>query len=78
MRVDVIVEGGTAEDEIEILEIAAAAGQSVAEGDVLLEVATDKANVDVTAPAAGRVAEIGVAVGDTVTGDTVLVVLEVD
>jgi len=71
MSIDVITPDGTADDEIEILEVAVAAGADVAAGDVLVEVATDKANVEVVAPAAGRVAE-----GDTVAGNTVLVVLE--
>jgi pyruvate/2-oxoglutarate dehydrogenase complex dihydrolipoamide acyltransferase (E2) component len=78
MNMDIIVENGTAEDEIEILEISVEVGQTVAEGDVLFEVATDKANIDVVALAAGSVAEIRVAEGDAVAGNAVLAVLEVD
>jgi pyruvate/2-oxoglutarate dehydrogenase complex dihydrolipoamide acyltransferase (E2) component len=77
MRVEVIVEDGTADDEIEILEISTSVGAAVAEGDVLLEVATDKANTDIVAPAAGTVSEVRVTEGDTVSADSVLVVLEV-
>jgi pyruvate/2-oxoglutarate dehydrogenase complex dihydrolipoamide acyltransferase (E2) component len=73
---EIRVEGGTADDEIEVLAVEVTAGQEVAEGDVLVEVATDKANMDVVAPSAGRVAEVLVAEGDDVPGDTVLVRLE--
>ncbi|EHN12983.1 Dihydrolipoamide dehydrogenase of pyruvate dehydrogenase complex [Patulibacter medicamentivorans] len=73
---EITVENGTADDEIEILEIAVEVGQEVAEGDLLVEVATDKANMEIVAPKAGRVAEIRVADGDDAPGNAVLLVLE--
>lgn len=73
---EIKVEGGTADDEIEILEVEVTVGQEVAEGDRLVEVATDKANMEVLAPSAGRVVEVNVAEGDDVPGDTVLIRLE--
>ncbi len=73
---EIKVEGGTADDEIEVLAVEVTAGQDVAEGDVLVEVATDKANMEVLAPSAGRVVEVLVAEGDDVPGDTVLVRFE--
>lgn len=73
---EIRVDGGTADDEIEVLAVEVTAGQEVAEGDLLLEVATDKANMELLAPVAGRVAEVLVAEGDDVPGDTVLVRLE--
>jgi pyruvate/2-oxoglutarate dehydrogenase complex dihydrolipoamide acyltransferase (E2) component len=47
----------------------------VAKGDVLLEVATDKANMDIVAPEAGVVEELNVAEGDIIPVDQVLAVL---
>jgi pyruvate/2-oxoglutarate dehydrogenase complex dihydrolipoamide acyltransferase (E2) component len=73
---EIRVEGGTADDEIEILAVEVSVGQEVAEGDMLVEVATDKANMEVLAPVAGRVTAVNVAEGDDAPGDTVLVVLE--
>jgi pyruvate/2-oxoglutarate dehydrogenase complex dihydrolipoamide acyltransferase (E2) component len=58
--------------EVEVLELYVEAGETVAEGDALLQVATDKANVDVPAPAAGVITEILVADGDTVPATAVL------
>lgn len=73
---EIRVDGGTADDEIEVLAVEVTAGQEVAEGDLLVEVATDKANMELLAPVAGRVTEVLVAEGDDVPGDTVLVRLE--
>jgi pyruvate/2-oxoglutarate dehydrogenase complex dihydrolipoamide acyltransferase (E2) component len=58
--------------EIEVLELYVEAGETVAEGDALLQVATDKANVDIPAPAPGVIAEVLVADGDTVPATAVL------
>jgi pyruvate/2-oxoglutarate dehydrogenase complex dihydrolipoamide acyltransferase (E2) component len=58
--------------EVEVLELYVEAGETVAEGDALLQVATDKANVDVPAPAAGVITEILVTDGDTVPATAVL------
>lgn len=73
---EIRVEGGTADDEIEILAVEVTPGQEVAEGDLLVEVATDKANMEILAPSAARVVEVLVAEGDDVAGDTVLARLE--
>lgn len=59
--------------EAEIVEVLVAAGDAVEESDVLLNVETDKAVVEVPAPFTGTVEEIRVAVGDRVeVGETVL------
>ncbi|MFA4927121.1 MAG: lipoyl domain-containing protein [Patulibacter sp.] len=73
---EIRVEGGTADDEIEILAVAVGPGQEVAEGDLLVEVATDKANMEILAPSAARVVEVLVAEGDDAPGDAVLMRLE--
>jgi len=43
---------------------------------VLMAIATDKANMDIEAPAAGTVAEVPVAPEDIVSTSAVLLVLE--
>ena len=58
-----------------MVAVEVAAGDTVAEGDVLLEIATDKANMDITAPVAGTVAEVLVAEGDIIAVDVILVVM---
>jgi pyruvate/2-oxoglutarate dehydrogenase complex dihydrolipoamide acyltransferase (E2) component len=44
----------------------------VTEGEVLAEIATDKANVDVLAPSSGTVAEVLVSEGDVLEATHVL------
>jgi pyruvate/2-oxoglutarate dehydrogenase complex dihydrolipoamide acyltransferase (E2) component len=61
--------------EVEVIELMVAVGDTVTEGAPLMEVATDKANTDIEAPADGVVEAINVAVGDIVEVDTVLAVL---
>ena len=63
-------------EEIEILALHAGVGDTVTEGQIVAEVATDKVNVDVEAPVAGRVVSVPVNVGDFVAPDAVL--LEID
>jgi pyruvate/2-oxoglutarate dehydrogenase complex dihydrolipoamide acyltransferase (E2) component len=62
-------------EEVEVVEVAVEPGQTVAKGDRLLEVETDKANMDLEAPAAGVVDEIRVAEGDVVAVTQVFAVL---
>ena len=75
MRVEVKIEDPAGFEEVEVVAVEVAAGDTVAEGDVLLEIATDKANMDITAPAAGTVEEILVAEGDIIPVDVILVVM---
>ena len=63
-------------DEVEVVRVEVGVGDTVAEGDVLLEVATDKANMDVESPASGTVKEILVAEDEIIATDAVLLVLE--
>src|SRR4029077_19782075 len=55
-----------------------AQGQEVAEDDPLVEIQTDKTTVEIPSPAAGKVARIFVAEGETVAVGTVLVVIGED
>lgn len=75
-RVEVKIEDPAGFEECEIVEISVKQGDTVAEGDVLLEVATDKANMDIVAPQSGTVVEIRVEVDAIIPTDSVLMVLE--
>jgi pyruvate dehydrogenase E2 component (dihydrolipoamide acetyltransferase) len=61
--------------EIEVISVSVAAGDTVTAGTALMEVATDKANADVEAPADGVIESVGVAEGDIIEADKVLAVL---
>jgi pyruvate dehydrogenase E2 component (dihydrolipoamide acetyltransferase) len=61
-----------------IAAIHVALGAVVADGEVLLELETDKALTEIVAPCAGTVAKIEVAVGDTVALGATLVLLAQD
>ena len=59
--------------EGEVLAVNVSVGQEVKEGDIILEVETDKAAVEIPSPFSGIVSEIRVKPGDTVkVGDIVL------
>jgi pyruvate dehydrogenase E2 component (dihydrolipoamide acetyltransferase) len=62
--------------EGEVLAVHVSAGQQVNEGDVILEVETDKAAVEIPSPFTGTVAEVLVHPGDTVSVGTVLMTFE--
>ena len=61
--------------EIEVLSVSVAPGDAVTAGMALMEVATDKANADVEAPADGVIESVGVAEGDIIEADKVLAIL---
>jgi pyruvate/2-oxoglutarate dehydrogenase complex dihydrolipoamide acyltransferase (E2) component len=61
--------------EVEVIEVMVQPGAQVTAGTVLLEVATDKANAEIDAPADGVVEEVHVAEGDIIPVDRVLAVL---
>lgn len=62
--------------EAEILEVSVTLGQSVAEGDPILEVETDKAAVEIPSPTTGIVREILVKSGDVVKVGEVLLTFD--
>ena len=74
---DVVLPEAEEDAEVEVLELYVEVGETVSEGDVLAQVATDKANVDVPAPAGGVIAEILVSDGDTVPATAVLMRIDV-
>jgi pyruvate/2-oxoglutarate dehydrogenase complex dihydrolipoamide acyltransferase (E2) component len=75
-RIEIRIEDPGDTVEVEIVELSVAQCATVAKGDVLLEVATDKANMDIVAPDDGVVAELNVAEGDIIGVDQVLAVLQ--
>jgi pyruvate/2-oxoglutarate dehydrogenase complex dihydrolipoamide acyltransferase (E2) component len=76
MAIEITLPEAPAGEEIEVIEVHVEAGATVAEGDLLLEVATDKANVEIPAPQAGTVTEVCVKEGDILAADGVLLLLE--
>ena len=75
-RLEVKIDDPQGFDEVEVVRVEVAVGDTVAVGDVLLEVATDKANMDIESPASGKVTEILVAEDEIIATDAVLLVLE--
>lgn len=62
--------------EAEIIEWRVKEGDAILEGDLVAEVSTDKVNVELSAPATGRVAEIRVAAGTVVPVGTIVMLIE--
>ncbi len=59
--------------EAEILALPVAIGQAVREGDIIMEIETDKAAVEIPSPYTGTVSEIMVKVGDmALVGDVLM------
>ncbi len=59
-----------------VVRIVAEPGQSVSEDDPIVMIEAMKVEMPVSAPEDGKVAELRVAVGDTVEGGQVLAILE--
>ncbi|MDO3386303.1 pyruvate dehydrogenase complex dihydrolipoyllysine-residue acetyltransferase [Gilvimarinus sp. SDUM040013] len=58
-------------DNVDVIEVCVAAGDTVAEGDSLVVLETDKASMEIPAPAAGTIVSIALKEGDKVSqGDT--------
>jgi pyruvate dehydrogenase E2 component (dihydrolipoamide acetyltransferase) len=64
--------------DVPVIEVLVAPGDTVAEEDPLVTLESDKATMDVPAPAAGVVVELRVKVGDTVSEGTPLLTLSPD
>ena len=69
---DIVIPDLGGAEEVEVIEITVSKGDQVAADDPILTVESDKASVDLPAPAAGKILEITVKVGDKVReGDVV-------
>lgn len=64
--------------EGEILAVHVAAGQQVQEGDIILDVETDKAAVEIPSPFTGKIIEVRVRPGDMVNVGEVMIVIDSD
>ena len=62
--------------DVPIVTILVAVGDTVAKEDPLIELESDKATLEVPSPAAGKVAEIKVSEGDTVSEGSLILLLE--
>ena len=61
--------------DVEVIEICVSVGDEVGEGDSIVVLETDKASMDIPAPAAGKVVSISINVGDTVSEGGAILVL---
>jgi len=68
---------GDAVDEVVIREIKVERGATVSKGDTLFVVETDKAQVEVPAPAAGVISSILISAGDDVKTGAPTIVLDI-
>ena len=64
--------------DVPVIEILVAPGQTVQEEDPLVTLESDKATMDVPAPAAGVVKDVKVSVGDKVSEGSVVLTLEAE
>ena len=64
--------------DVPVIEIHVKAGDTVAAEDPLVTLESDKATMDVPAPAAGKVTEVLVAIDDTVSEGTPILELEAE
>lgn len=61
---------------VDVIEVCVAEGDVVQEGDSIIVLETDKASMDIPAPASGKVSKLIVKEGDTVSeGDAILVMM---
>ena len=59
-------------DNVEVIEVLVAAGDSVEREDGLITLETDKAAMDIPSPENGKIEDISVSVGDTVSSGDVI------
>jgi pyruvate/2-oxoglutarate dehydrogenase complex dihydrolipoamide acyltransferase (E2) component len=78
MRHEIKVADADPAEEVEVVQLNVEVGATVKEGDALMEIASDKANMDLLSPADGVVAELNVAEFDIVKADTVFGIVSDD
>jgi pyruvate/2-oxoglutarate dehydrogenase complex dihydrolipoamide acyltransferase (E2) component len=78
MRHEIKVADADPGEEVEVVQINVEVGATVKAGDALMEIASDKANMDLTAPVDGVLAELKVAEFDIVKADCVFGIVSDD
>ncbi len=78
MKIDVQVPDIGDFSDVPVIEIGVGVGDTVAKDDPILMLESDKATLDIPAPAAGKVAAIHVAEGDRVSKGTLVMTLETE
>ncbi len=78
MRHEIKVADADPAEEVEVVQLNVKEGDTVKAGDALMEIANDKANMDLVAPADGVVAELSVAEFDIVNADHVFGIVSDD
>lgn len=64
-------------ENVDVIEICVAVGDAISEGDSIIVLESDKASMEVPAPASGTVKSISIKEGDKVSEGSVVLVLEV-
>ena len=71
-HVDIVIPDLGDFEDVEVIEVLVAVGDAVSREDGLITLETDKASIDVPAPASGKIVELTVSVGDKLsTGDII-------
>ncbi|MEM8933905.1 MAG: dihydrolipoyllysine-residue acetyltransferase [Acidobacteriota bacterium] len=65
-------------DEVDVVEVLVAVGDTVAVDDPLITLESDKASMEIPAPAAGTIKALHVAEGDAIGPDKIIAVLDTD
>jgi pyruvate/2-oxoglutarate dehydrogenase complex dihydrolipoamide acyltransferase (E2) component len=71
-KIDIVIPDLGDFSDVEVIELLVAAGDTVQEEDGLITLETDKAAMDVPAPANGTIEDLRVKVGDKVSGGDVI------
>ena len=78
MSIETVVVPDIGADEVEVIEICVAVGDSVEAEDSLLVLESDKASMEVPSPVSGKIVSITVKVGDQVSQGTAIMEVEVE
>lgn len=62
--------------DVDVIEVLVKAGDAIAVDDPLITLESDKASMDIPAPAAGKIKEVKVSVGDKVSEGSLILILE--
>ena len=62
--------------EIEVIEVLVKPGDTIAKEQSLITLESDKATMEIPSPAAGKVSQLKVKVGDKVSKDSIILLLE--